>query len=160
MKYYSELLDKYFDTENLCRNAEKDYEDAKKKEEANLISKDKKILSEAIDAASTELDKAYEEYDAASDAACKIFEDSDEKIEALKNQIVEIMNSTNKKVEDLMTTADNKVKAANKKKCDAITAFSDKYGTYSKTYTGEEAKKEFDRQNRMLNSLISDIFGF
>lgn len=162
MKYYSDILCKVFDTEGALRDAEKSYENEqlKKKEEANLISKDKKILSDAIDKASIELDRAYEKYDAACDEASKLFEDSDEKIQALKDQISDIINKTNNAVEELMTNADTDVKSANKKKYDAITAFNNKYGPYSKKYTGEEAKKEFDRQSRLFNSWISDWFGF
>ena len=65
--YYSEVLNKTFESEQACLEAEqkaKEQEEAAKKEEAEkklAISKEKKILCAAIDEAESDIEKAYTE---------------------------------------------------------------------------------------------------
>ena len=70
------------------------------------------------------------------------------------------MEDSNAKAKKLVEEANEKVKAATKEKYDAIAKFSEKYGAYSKKYTGEEARKELDRQNNLFNSWFWDWLDF
>ena len=155
MKYYSEILKKVYDTEDSLKAAETE---AKKKEEANVASKNKKALEEEIEAVIAKLNKAYDEYDKAKDEAATILDESSKKIDYLNKQITSELEDSNAKAEKLIEEANEKVKAATKEKHDAINRFNEKYGAYSKKYTGEEARKELDRQNNLFDSWFWDWF--
>ena len=155
MKYYSEILKKVYDTEDSLKAAETE---AKKKEEANVAFKNKKALEEEIEAAIAKLNKAYDEYDKAKDEAAAILDESNKKIDYLNKQITSELEDSNAKAKKLIEEANEKVKAATKEKYDATAKFNEKYGAYIKKYTGEEARKELDRQNNLFDSWFWDWF--
>ena len=68
MKFYSEVLEKFFDSEAECKKAEEEQlklekeQKEKEKIEAAAISKEKKNLANAIEEADLNLSKAYQNY--------------------------------------------------------------------------------------------------
>ena len=55
----------------------------------------------------------------------------------------------------MVKEADEAVKKAETAKRDAILKFNEKFGAYSKTYTGERAEREFERITDYFNDLLS-----
>ncbi len=143
MKFYSDVLNKFFDTASECSEAEETYKlqkqeiEKQKKEQQALISKDKKELSDNIRLAEDNLAKAYEEYELAKDEAKKILEES------------------NQKVLDLLNPAKEEIKKCQKARYDAISKFNQKYGAYTVQYTGDKAFQELKRTS---NWLFDDFF--
>ena len=144
MKFYSELLNKVFDSADACEIAEKKYteekeaEEAKKKELANSVSKEKKELSIAIEAAESNLNKAYDDYEVAKEEVRKILEES------------------NQKALDILNPAKEAIKKAQEEKYQAISVFNKRFGLYTTQYTGDRAYKELKR----ATSWINDLFKF
>lgn len=122
MKFYSESLNQLFDTEQALKTAESDA--AIKRAE---VSKSKKALAERVEASENSLKKAYKEFELA------------------KKHSQELIDETAKKVAELMEEANNKIKEAEKVRRDAIKTFTDKFGSYTKTYSGKDADEEFER---------------
>ena len=152
MKFYSEQLDKVFETEKECLRAEKEFaleqkrkeerktQEEKAREEKALISKEKKEYADKITKAEEELKVAQENYKVAQDKAAEILEES------------------NKQVTELLNTAQEEVKKAQRAKRDAIVAFSNKFGTYTKSYTGEKAIEEFNKALDTFTNPFTDLF--
>ena len=140
MKYYSELTKKAYDTEDECVNAEKLFaeEEAKKKEEASNLSKEKKELAKIIDLADEELDRAYHEYNDAREKATKI------------------MSEAEAEAEKVVTEASNKVKAAQRKRYEAIYNFNKRFGVYTAHYDGDKALKELRRSTEWINNIFGN----
>lgn len=131
MKYYSEKLNKLFDSEKELKAAEKSFEDKNLQKENT-----KKELSQKIESAEAAVDAAYKNYEETRQLAAKIMDDSNK-------QIINIMNAAKKEVTE-----------AEKARTDAIVAFNQQFGTYRANYTGERAQRESDRINRMVNDLF------
>lgn len=144
MKYYSETLNKMFDSQEELEQAEgkkqmEQAEAAKKLKAKQLeISKDKKELSQAIDKADEELTKAYSDYEEALTSAKEL-------IEAATIQ-----------ARDLIKPTKQAVQKAQKDKYKAISEFNSKYGVYTKYYTGEKVKDELKR----FSYLFDNLFGY
>ena len=142
MKYYSELTKKAYDTEEDCINAEKMFaeEEARKKEEASNLSKEKKELAKVIETADNELDEAYHSYNEAREKANKIISDAEE--EASK----------------VLEEARAKVKAAQRKRYEAIADFNKRFGVYTAHYDGDKALKELRRSTEWINNVFGNFF--
>lgn len=142
MRFYSELLNKLFDTEKECKEAEEKYnkekeeKEAERKSKAALVSKEKKELSDAVEAAEAKLTKAYEEYD------------------LVKEEVKKILEESNQRALDLLNPAKEAIREAQKERYTAISEFNKKYGIYTAQYTGDKAFKEFKR----ATSWIEDFF--
>ena len=145
MRYFSDVLNTAFDTEKECLKAEKEYEleqkkkeqerkieEEKLKEEKALISKEKKELADKISEAESNLKLAKENYKVAQDKAAELLEES------------------NKQVTEILNTAKEEVKKAERARRDAIVEFSNRFGVYTKSYTGDAAIEEF-------NSAVTDF---
>ena len=153
MKVYSEILDKLFDSEKDCLKAEKDYaieqkkqekakiaEEEKLKEEKALISKEKKEYADKIAQTEEQLKSARENYKLAQDKAAEILEES------------------NKQVSEILNSAKEEVKKAERAKRDAIVEFNNKFGAYTKSYTGEKAIEEFNKAVDLFTNPLVDLF--
>ena len=142
MKYYSELTKHTYDTEEECVSAETKFaeEEARKKEEASNLSKEKKELAKLIDVADTELDNVYHQYNKAREEANKII--SDAQAEADK----------------VIKEASEKVKAAQQKRYDAISNFNKKFGVYTAHYDGDKALQELRRSTEWINNIFRNFF--
>ena len=162
MKYYSEKLNKTFNTEKECLNAEKQYEKeknyiknnkplnegqtaelvAKDKVNRSLISKEKKEFADKIVQAEKALDEANKEYSLAQDKA------------------TEVVQKANKEVKQILDEAKNKVKEAERVRRDALLEFNTKFGPYTTHYTGQKAIDEFNKAINRFNEPIYDLFKY
>ena len=142
MKFYSETLKKFFDTEASCLEAEEQYK--KEQEELvatqNAVSKEKKQLAKKIEECDSFLEDAYSAYELAKEEAKKILEES------------------NKQVENLLNPAYQNIKEAQKKKFEALQEFNRKYGAYTTIYNGDRARQEFQRASKFIEDLFKDLW--
>lgn len=122
MKYYSETLERFFDDEKSLVEAE-----AARKAEETKNAETKKILANRIKTAETKLDEANKHLD-------------DITLECDK-----LIKECNEKVDKMLKEAQNSVASAKKARYEAIENFNKKFGTYTTSYTGEQAQKEWDR---------------
>ena len=132
MKYYSETLSKLFDTENELKTAERSFRDKNLQKENT-----KKELSTRIEAAEAALDAAHKNY------------------EVVREEAAKLMDESNKQIIAMMNEAKEQITAAEKERTDAIVAFNQQFGTYRANYTGERAKRESERVNKMVNDIFS-----
>lgn len=145
MKYFSEKLNKTFDSEKECLKAEQEYEKvqqqlvADQEKKANEISKRKKELSKVIEEAEDKLAEANKLYEIAQEKAAKILEES------------------NKQVKEIMDVAEASVKNAEEAKFNAILNFNKEFGPYSISYTGAKAADEFNRSMKKFNKTFKDM---
>lgn len=146
MKFYSEILNKLFDSEEEVKTAEDSYrkeqeeKEAKKKAEALAVSKEKKELALAIDEAESNLNKAYDEYEEA------------------KAEVKKILDESNKQMLEIITPAKKKIEEAQKAKFKAIADFNSKFGVYTTQYSGDRAYKEFNRAKSWINDMFDKIW--
>lgn len=150
MKYWSDVCNDKFDTEEELLAAEKALQDAEKekKEKEATISKQKKQLANEIAECDNAIDEAFANR------------------EEVKKKCAEILENSNKQVEELLKEANDAINKAKTSKYDKIAEFNNKFGSpYTVSYTGEKAEKEFKRlQNELSNygtifdSLISRFF--
>lgn len=142
MKYYSDVTQKVYDTEEELNKAEeeiKTLEEEKEKKSA-LVSKEKKELANKIDVAEDTLNAAYKDLDLAREKA------KDVQREALKQ------------IENILRPAEEAVKNAQAERLDAIREFNQKYGVFTTTLTGQKAADEMSRVWRSFDKLFSDFF--
>lgn len=144
MKFYSEVLDKLFDSEAEVEEAENAHAEKLVKQEENKkqISKEKKALSEEIDKADAELDKAY-----------KYYEDS-------KQEVLLRKKNVDKECQDIMKEAKEYLKDAQTKKLELLEQFTNKFGSYSVSYTGDRAQKEMNRHLSWFDDLVNHFWWF
>lgn len=142
MKFYSEILKNFYDTEAQCHEAEEVHNkelEAKKMQES-LVSKEKKQMSKRIEECDVALENAYAAYEAA------------------KEKAKEILEKSNQEISDIITPAYDEVKKAQRQKLEALQDFNRKFGTYTTTYNGEKAVQEFNRATKWFDDLISALF--
>lgn len=143
MKYYSEVLDYKFDTEEELVKAEEEYEALQKsrKEKANeekaLISKEKKASAAVIKEAEDNVFAAQEKFNEAKKEAQKIIEEA------------------RKKAEDIVRTSSKELSAAQEKRYKALKEFNNKFGPYTVSYTGEKAYNEFKKAIDYFNDILN-----
>lgn len=148
MKYFSELTNKNYDTEDECKKAEAEFEDNKKKEETALaerkatISKRKKELSDSIKEADSNVDTAYKE------------------LEEAKKKAQEVIQEARKRANEIIRVASEKVDKEVSNRRDLITSFNKEFGPYMVTYTGDKAEEEYERIVRRMNDFASSVFSF
>lgn len=137
MKYYSEQLKSMFDTEEQLLAAE---ETARQKKESAKVTKAK--YAKAVKDAENQVEIAHKSYDKAI------------------SKVQELQKEYDQKVKEIMDPAVDQLVKAQKDRADAITKFNDKYGTYTTTYTGNEALKEFDKFVARCSKLFDNRFWF
>ena len=144
MKYFSETLNKTFNSEQECLDAEKKYEEERKKNDLVLaekkaaVSKRKKELSDAIAEADKKVDNAYKG------------------LEAAKKEAAAIIKETREKANNLINEAAKKVESETSERANQIGKFNEEFGPYMVTYTGNRAEEEY---NRMIHQ-IREMFDF
>ena len=162
--FYSEELNKYFDSKEECERAEFQYKqdkldkeaklaaaEEKKREELALASKEKKELSKAVEEATQKVTEAYNAYDLAREDCEKLREEYESKITKLKADYKE-------EYEAILSPVKEAIKKAEKEKYEAIAAYNKKYGTYSVIYSGEKAFDEFKRFSTLADRLFKDFW--
>lgn len=142
MKYYSELTKKIYESEKELNEAEEQVRtaEAEKEKKAALISKDKKEMANAIEAADARLEEAYKTLDAARERA------------------KDIQKESLKKIEEILHPAETEVKKAQAEKLDAIKKFNEKYGVFTTTLTGAKAAEEMSRIWRAFDKFFDGFF--
>ena len=144
MKYYSEKLDKMFDSIEDLTQAEKSCKKSVKKasqERAEVQpSPTRKELAAEVEASDETLKQAYANYESAKVKAQELSK-------KYLNDINEIMNP-----------AKEAVKEAEKNRYEAIRKFNEYYGAYQVTYTGSKAAEEMIKAVDSINSQAQRIF--
>lgn len=142
MKYYSEVLDDKFDTEEELLKAEEEYKTLQqsKKEKADkeraLVSKEKKASADIIKKAEDEVSVAQEKFNAA------------------KKEAQEILDEARKQAEDIIRSSSKELSVAQEKRYRALRDFNEKFGPYTVSYTGEKAYNEFKKAVDYFNDLF------
>lgn len=148
MKFYSEKLDKLFNSEQELNEAEAATKKAKKitVKETQETQPTKKQLANEVEAADAKVKQAYANYEAAKAKA----EEMSKKYLAELNAILE--------------PAEIAVKEAENVRYEAIRKFNDSYGAYHVTYTGaraaDELMKAMSQLNAPTNKWFKDLFWF
>ena len=132
MRYYSDKLKQLFENEEALISAERSFEEKALQKELS-----KKEMSTKIEAAEAALDAAHKNY------------------EAVREEAAKLMDESNKQIVKMMNEAKARITSAEKARTDAIVAFNQQFGTYRANYTGERAKRESDRINKIVNDLFS-----
>lgn len=155
MKYYSEKLDRVFDSvealeaeeskvECTCNKVDDNFDDKDLKNYAGVKENNKipskKELAANVDAADVAVKEAYAEYEVA------------------KKQIEELSKTYLESVEAILTPAKEGVKKAEQARYDAIRKFNAYYGAYQTVLTGDRAAKEMLRAINEINSMQRKIF--
>lgn len=154
MRYYSDILDEFFETEEQCKKAESECiedmvppEDEESLDECCVCEKSipcneckveekkettptKKDLADRVQECEEKVKEAYELYSVA-----------EKKANELSKQYLE-------EVDKIMSPAKKAVKDAEAEKYKAIKDFNDAYGVYRVSYTGARAAEEFNRALR------------
>lgn len=149
MKYYSEKLDKMFDTLEALQEAET-AKSVKKKRGITVDTSEpapavptRKELATAVEAADEAVKDAYAKYETA-----KV------KAEELSKKYLE-------EVEAILEPARKTVREAEQKRYEAIRKFNDSFGAYQVTYNGARAADELMKAINNINAktnLFRDFF--
>lgn len=153
MKYYSEKLDKVFDTPEAleeaesaictCNNVDDNFKNEKlgdtETKDLNKIPS-KKQLAADVDEADAKVKDAHAEYEVA------------------KKQIEELSKTYLESVDAILTPAKEAVKKAEEERYAAIRKFNSYYGAYQTVLTGDRAAKEMIRAINEINSIQRKIW--
>lgn len=141
---------KIYATVDECLKADKLFESSHQKvEEKNTpvesakkteISKRKKELADAVQAADTKVDLAYKAYDTAKEEARKILEEA------------------NTKAEEVLKKAAVEVEKATETRMNSIKKFNDEFGAYTKCYTGDKALEEYYRVIKKMRDIFTPFW--
>ena len=155
MKYYSELLNKNFDTVEECESAEKEEQtrlaEVEKKETA--LANEKKQLAADIDTAEANLNAAYDKLEDARNKARELREGYEKKVAELRAELEKAQG-------EILRPARDEVNKAQEEKFKAIQSFNEKYGAYRKVYTGNRAAEEYTRMSRTIDNLFKSLWPF
>ena len=135
MRFYSDELKKFFDTEEQCLAEE---EKARVEAEEKKVTKAK--LAKSVEDTEKALDKAYENL---------------KKAEA---KVEELQKEYDAKVDDIMNPAHTEVKECAKARAEAIKNFNDNFGVYTTTYTGNKALNEFEKFDKLMNQFWKKFY--
>ena len=140
MKYYSEVLEKFFDSSDALLNEEAKHLEKIAKEEEVLAKKRsaesnrKKELANAIDKCEEELDIAYKN------------------LNTVKKECRELVKIYEDQMNEMLTPAEEAVKKAQENRLEAIRAFNKEFGVFKTTYTDERAQREMQRTAELFNN--------
>ena len=145
MKFYSEKLDKLFDTPEELQAAETSKKKKKAVNEQPVVDESatmptRKELASAVEAADERVKQAYADYETAKGKA-----------EELSKKYLEEINA-------LLDPAQKAVKEAERLRYEAIRNFNDSYGAYQVTYTGAKAADEMMKAISNINSRANKMF--
>lgn len=132
MKFYSDELKQFFDTEEACLAAE---ETARQEAKEKNVTKAK--LAKDIEEADKAIDEAYAELDKANEAVQELRKEYDAKVDA-------IMNPARENLQKCLTN-----------RRDAIRAFNDKFGVYTTTYRGSDAVDEWIKTTNLIDTVFN-----
>lgn len=153
MKYFSEKLNKTFDTPRACEEAEAQYdkEQERIKKELERAVKEKEQKEAELAKSKKEASKAIEEATASLQEANKLYE-------VARQKAADILDASNKEANSILDAAAAKVKKAQEERLQAVLAFNKKYGTYTTTLTGKEAADEYQKCLKELSNTFKNIW--
>ena len=139
LKYYSEILNRYFDSPEACEAEESKY---KAKVEAENSKKSaqsarKKAAADKIEAAEKERVEAYKNYEAA------------------KAEIQRILDESNEKMSAILNDAKKRIASAERAKLTAISEFNKEFGPYKVCISDDKARAEY---NSIVNRFFNMMF--
>lgn len=135
MKYYSEDLKKFYDSESDLLKAE---DEAKKQKD--IAENSRKEMARKIEEANDRIDRAYQSYDAA------------------KKQVNDIINEAKKQVKNILDPAKKEISDAENDRMEAIKEFNEKYGVYTETFSGDKAVEQYNRVLNQFNSAFENFW--
>lgn len=146
MLYYSEKLNKTYETEQDCLDAEKKHEEEQlmlREAEADrkkAISKRKSEMASKIEATETALTSAYDN------------------LKEAREQCRTLREEYNNKVAEILTKAKEEVKKAENDRFEALAAFNREFGKYTVSLSDADAVKEWQRSLEWINSIFGNFF--
>ena len=146
MKFYSEELKRFFDTEEECLSAE---ETARQKADEKKATKAK--LAKAVEDADKALELAYKDLNNAKEEVSKLQKEYEEQEAKLQKKYDEMVDA-------LMNPALDNIKECNKVRAEAIKNFNDKFGVYTTTYTGNQAINEMLKMEDILEKFFKKFY--
>ena len=135
MRYYSDELKEFFDTEEKLLAEE---EKARQTAEEKKVTKAK--LAKAVEDADKDLDEAYAG------------------LQVAKQQVAQLQKEYDEKVDAIMNPARDLIKECTKARADAIKAFNDKFGVYTTTYTGNKALNEMIKMEKIFDNICKRFY--
>ena len=149
MKFYSEKLDKLFDSQEELIAAESSVKTSKRRKSGV----DNTPTTESVNQSPTrkELAAEVESADEAVKIAYANYETAKRKVEELSKTYLNELNS-------ILEPAEKAVKEAEHKRYEAIQRFNDSYGAYQVTYTGARAADEMMKAISSINSKANKLF--
>ena len=146
MRYYSDELKKFFDTEESLLAEE---EKARVEAEEKKVTKAK--LAKAVEDADKALELAYEDLNKAKEEVAKLQKEYEEQKAKLQKKYDEMVDA-------LMNPALDNIKECNKVRAEAIKAFNDKFGVYTTTYTGNKALNEMVKMEKIFDNIFKRFY--
>lgn len=138
MKYYSEILNKTFESEKDCLKAEENYKAEQYKEKTS-----RKLYADKVAVAEKKIAEANANYKEAKN-----------KVEAIKKEALLEIN-------EVLDEANQKLADARKEYDKALLEFTNKFGVYTKTFTGKDAEKvsaELKDTFDVIDTFLSYLF--
>lgn len=137
--FYSETLNKYFDSEEECIKQE-------------LIERNKNEIKQK--SVSVEEQKAESRKQAA-----RVVESAERAVSEAYDELKKAEDKARVAYKNIVNPAKEKLQKAEKERLEAIIDFNKKFGVYTKRYTGQEANDEFLRSLKHIEDLFN-IFNF
>lgn len=135
MRFYSDELKKFFDTEAQCLAEE---------EKARVVAEEKKVTK-------AKLAKAVEDADKALDSAYEAFESA-------KKKVAELQKEYDAKVDAIMTPTRELITECIRNRAETIRQFNDKFGPYTTTYIGNKAVNEMFKATNLFDNLFNMFY--
>ena len=133
--FYSETLNKYFDSEEECIKQE-------------LIERNRnKIKQKSV---SVEEQKAESRKQAA-----KVVESAERAVSEAYDELKKAEDKARIAYKEIVNPAKEKLQKAEKNRLEAIMDFNKKFGVYTKRYTGQQANDEFLRSFNRMEDLFN-----
>lgn len=135
MRFYSDELKKFFDTEEQCLAEE---EKARVEAEEKKVTKAK--LAKAVEDAEKDLDVAYENLEGAKERVAELQKEYDAKVDAIMDPVLE------------------EIKECTKARAEAIKSFNEKFGVYTTTYSGNKALNEMVKMDKLFDNIFKKFY--
>ena len=142
MKYYSEILNEFFDNEVALKEAE------------SLVECNCDNCDDMCEC-TTEVEKTPTKKQLAANVerADKALESAKSDYEAARVKVEELSKKYLEEVDAILCPAKSAVEKAQQEKYDAIKEFNKTYGVYRTFYTGDRAAREFTSALKDLNAI-------
>lgn len=152
VKFYSDLLNTYFDTQEDAEQAEAEFKvPTVDKSPAEEPKNEKKALAKKISELDDKVAQAQAEYEKRKDIVVKLYE---EKLAEAKKIVKEAEEDALK----ILKEEKKKVNDAVSERYSAICEFTDKYGCYTKQYSGKRAYEEFVKYMNEFDNIFKTGF--